>query len=79
MISIVDMFLDLPQFELLVTLQSAYSFHSSEVREQSSSDVRNQRAREEFGEGTYRKSTMIRAYHIRENMLCWLKAENYST
>lgn len=54
-------------------------FISSEAREQSSSDVRNQRAREEFWEGTYRKSTMIRAYHIRENMLCWLKAENYST
>lgn len=73
------MFLDLPQFELLVTLQSAYSSHSSEAREQSSSGVRNQRAREEFWEGTYRKSTMIRAYHIRENMLYWLKAENYST
>ena len=32
----------------LVAFQSAYSSHSSEAREQSSSDVRNQWAREEF-------------------------------
>ena len=73
------MFLDLPQVELWLTLpQSAYSSPSSEAREPSSSHVRNQHAREEFWEGTFRKSTVFRTYHMLDNIFCWLRAENYS-